>query len=227
MSRYGGGMPTVRNHPARPLAAQAGMGLLGTLLLLVLLGVTVGLSAAGAGIGVGYALVLTTTLVRAVARSGRYRLGPADAVTLTRAVLIGGLTALIADSFRDAAQAQAALPVMVALASIALALDAVDGRVARRTGTVTAVGARFDMEVDAFLVLVLALYDVRLLGGWVLLIGAARYLFVAAGWLLPWLRAPGTPPRYWNKVVAVVQGVVLTVAMADILPTWLITAAAV
>src|SRR6478672_8023934 len=127
MSRYGGGMPTVRNHPARPLAAQAGMGLLGTLLLLVLLGVTVGLGAAGAVIGVGYALVLTTTLVRAVARSGRYRLGPADAVTLTRAVLIGGLTALIADSFRDAAQAQAALPVMVALASIALALDAVDG----------------------------------------------------------------------------------------------------
>ena len=50
------------------------------------------------------------------------------------------------------------------------------------------------MEVDAFLVLVLALYDVRLLGGWVLLIGAARYLLVAAGWLLPWLRGP-VPPR--------------------------------
>jgi len=217
-------MPTVRNHPARPLAAQAGMGLLGTLLLLALLGVTVGLSAAGAVIGVGYALVLTTTLVRAVARSGRYRLGPADAVTLTRAVLIGGLTALIADSFRDAAQAQAALPVMVALASIALALDAVDGRVARRTGTVTAVGARFDMEVDAFLVLVLALYDVRLLGGWVLLIGAARYLFVAAGWLLPWLRGP-VPPRLWGKVVAAIQGVVLAVAMTDVLPTPVMTLA--
>jgi phosphatidylglycerophosphate synthase len=106
---------------------------------------------------------------------------------------------------------------MVALASAALALDAVDGKVARRTGTVTAVGARFDMEVDAFLVLVLALYDVRLLGGWVLLIGLARYLLVAAGWVGPWLGDP-TPPRFWAKVVAAVQGVVLTVAMADVLP---------
>ncbi|HEY5882702.1 MAG TPA: CDP-alcohol phosphatidyltransferase family protein, partial [Nakamurella sp.] len=88
------------------------------------------------------------------------------------------------------------------------------------------VGARFDMEVDAFLVLVLALYDVRLLGGWVLLIGAARYLFVAAGWVWPGLRDP-TPPRYWGKVVAAIQGVVLAVAMADLLPRPVATLATV
>ncbi|MGH8115013.1 MAG: hypothetical protein ACREPS_08185, partial [Rhodanobacteraceae bacterium] len=52
---------------------------------------------------------------------------------------------------------------------------------------------------------------------WVLMIGAARYVFVAAGWLLPWLRA-AAPPRYWNKVVAAIQGIVLTVAAADVLP---------
>ncbi len=40
---------------------------------------------------------------------------------------------------------------LVALASAALVLDAVDGQVARRTGTATALGARFDGEVDAFL----------------------------------------------------------------------------
>ena len=47
---------------------------------------------------------------------------------------------------------------LVGLTAVALALDGVDGRVARRTETVTAVGARFDMEVDAFLILVLSVY---------------------------------------------------------------------
>lgn len=214
-------MRTVRRRPASPLVSQAGAGLLGGLLLLAVLASTVGLGAAGWAVGVAYLFVLAGTLVRAVWRSGRTRLGPADAVTLTRAVLVGGLTALVAGSFTEPAGAPVA--VMVALASVALVLDAVDGKVARRTGTVTAVGARFDMEVDAFLVLVLSLYDVRLLGGWVLLIGLARYLLVAAGWMLPWLTGP-TPPRFWNKVVAAVQGIVLTVAMAGLLPRPVATA---
>jgi hypothetical protein len=51
----------------------------------------------------------------------------------------------------------------------------------------------------------------------VLIIGAARYAYGAAGWLLPWLRGP-LPPRYWGKVVAAIQGIVLTIAAADILP---------
>lgn len=214
-------MRTVRQHPASPLVRQTGAGLVGGLLLLAVLASTVGLGAAGWAVGIGYLFVLAGTLVRAVWRSGRTRLGPADAVTLTRAVLVGALTAFVAESFTEPAGAPVA--VMVALTSVALALDAVDGKVARRTGTVTAVGARFDMEVDAFLVLVLALYDVRLLGGWVLLIGLARYLLVAAGWVLPWLTGP-TPPRFWAKVVAAVQGIVLTVAMADLLPRPVATA---
>jgi phosphatidylglycerophosphate synthase len=214
-------MPTVRRSPARPLVVQAGAGLVGVLVLLTALTFTVGLGRSGWLVGVGYGIALAGTLVRAVWRSGRERLGPADAVTLTRAVLVGGVTALVAESFSGPVP----VPVMVALATVALALDAVDGRVARRTGTVTAVGARFDMEVDAFLVLVLALYDVRLLGSWVLLIGLARYLFVAAGWLLPWLGEP-TPPRLWGKVVAATQGVVLTVVMAGGLPRPIVTVAA-
>lgn len=208
-------MRTVRRPPAYLLAGQAGIGLTAGLLLLAALAGTVGVGGPGWAVGVAFLLGLTGLLVRAVARSGRDRLGPADAVTLARAVLVGALAALVADSV--GAPAAAPVPVLVALASVALALDAVDGRVARRTGTVTAVGARFDMEVDAALVLVLALYDVRLLGGWVLLIGLARYLLLAAGWVWPWLTGP-TPPRFWNKVVAAVQGIVLTVVMADLLP---------
>jgi hypothetical protein len=73
------------------------------------------------------------------------------------------------------------------------------------------------MEVDAFLIFVLSLEVVGSVGPWVLAIGGARYAFVAAGWLLPWLREP-TPPRYWCKAVAAAQGIVLTVAVADVLP---------
>lgn len=208
-------MRTVRRAPAHLLVGQAVIGVAAGLLLLAVLAGTVGVGAPGWAVGVAYLAGLTGLLVNAVTRSGRDRLGPADAVTLGRAVLVGALAALVADSVTDPAATP--VPVLVALASVALAMDAVDGRVARRTGTVTAVGARFDMEVDAALVLVLALYDVRLLGAWVLLIGLARYLLLGAGWVWPWLTGP-TPPRFWNKVVAAVQGIVLTVTMADLLP---------
>ena len=50
-----------------------------------------------------------------------------------------------------------------------------------------------------------------------LAIGAARYAFLGAGWLLPWMRG-SLPPRYWRKVVATTQGVVLACAAADVLP---------
>src|SRR2546421_710168 len=86
-----------------------------------------------------------------------------------------------------------------------LLFNAVDGWVARRTRTAGALGARFDGEVDAFLILVLSAYVFRSAGVWVLAIGLARYAFLAAGWPLPWMRAP-LPPRYWRKIVAALQG---------------------
>jgi phosphatidylglycerophosphate synthase len=73
------------------------------------------------------------------------------------------------------------------------------------------------MEVDAFLILVLSAYVAAADGVWVLAIGLARYLYGAAGRLWPVLRTP-LPPRYWRKVVAAVQGVVLTVAAGGVLP---------
>ena len=142
-------------------------------------------------------------------------LGPADLVTLGRALLA---LRRRSPGHRRAARRDTALrrdrsrwPSWRSL------LDAVDGRVARRTGTTSSFGARFDGEADAFLILVLSVYVAELLGWWVLVIGAARYAFGLAGLVLPWLRAP-LPFRYWRKVVTAVQGVVLTVAAADVLP---------
>ena len=150
------------------------------------------------------------------------RLGPADWVTTARLVLVCAVAVLVAASLASAATAPAArsgplVGLLVGLASVALALDAVDGWVARRTGTASAAGARYDMEVDAFLVLVLSVHAAATTAGWVILIGAARYLLLAAGWRWSWLRAE-TPPRFWAKVVAAVQGVVLVVVAAGVLP---------
>jgi phosphatidylglycerophosphate synthase len=141
------------------------------------------------------------------------RVGPANVVTFVRLVLSVFVAALVVESFLRPAQ----VTLLVLVSSVALALDWVDGQVARRTHTTSAFGARFDMEVDAFLILVLSGYVARSAGLWVLAIGAARYLLLAAEQVQPWLRR-STPPRYWGKVVAALQGVVLTVAAAGVLP---------
>jgi len=195
-----------------------GVGSAALVVLLVALTTTVGLGVFGWGVGLACAVVVTV----AVARGGADALGPADLITLSRAVLTCALAALVADSFFHSA----AVATLVALAIVALVSDAVDGWIARRTRTVSTFGARFDGEVDAFLILVLSVYVADTVHGWVLAIGVARYAFAAAGWVLPWMREQ-LPPRYWRKVVTATQGIVLTVAAADVAPLWLTTAALV
>jgi len=141
------------------------------------------------------------------------RLGAANAVTLVRAVLSVVIAGLVVSSW----QSPVPRPLVVALAVVALLTDAVDGRIARALDQVTAFGAAFDMETDAFLILVLSVYAVPLVGAWVLLIGLARYLLLLAGVVWPWLKA-ATAPRRWAQVVAAVQGVVLTVVASDAAP---------
>ena len=188
-------------------------GLIAQVALLTALAGTVGLGVAGGLAGLAYGVAAVGLLARALRRSGAAALGPADLVTLGRSVLVGGVAALVADSFVGPVPVGA----LTALAAVALVLDAVDGRVARYTRTVSAVGARFDMEVDSILVLLLSVYVARSLGVWVLAIGSVRYAHWVAGRALPWLRGP-VPPRYWCKVVAAVQGVVLTAVAAGVLP---------
>ncbi|MFI9245936.1 CDP-alcohol phosphatidyltransferase family protein [Streptomyces sp. NPDC053086] len=183
------------------------------ILLLALLGSAIGMGPAGWLTGLAFAFATWAVLSRALHRSPLRSFGPANRVTLGRATLVGGVTALVADSFESAPP----VTLLVALTAVALLLDGVDGKVARRTGTSTALGARFDMEVDAFLILVLSVYVSTLLGPWVLLIGGMRYAFVAAARVAPWLTAP-LPPSFARKTVAAIQGVCLLVAGAELLP---------
>lgn len=206
-------MTTVTRQRA-PQVAQQAAGAAGQVALLALLTAFAGLGPVGVLAGLGYGAGLWALLGTAAHRAGVRSLGPADLVTLARAVLVGGVTALVVHGAPP-------VPPLVTLAAVALALDAVDGRVARRTGTVSALGARFDMEVDAFLVLVLSVHVAAQYGPWVLVIGLMRYAFVAASWAAPWLRG-SLPTRYTAKAVAAVQGVVLVAAAAGIAPPWLV-----
>ncbi|WP_235432471.1 CDP-alcohol phosphatidyltransferase family protein, partial [Nostocoides japonicum] len=189
-------------------------GLVAQLVLLGALAASVGLGGAGWVAGAAVAVVVTGGLALGMDRYAAVRLGPADRVTLARATLVVGVAALSADVL--AGPGRTATPVLVALSTVALVLDAVDGQVARRTRTDSALGARFDMEVDALLILVLSVLVASSAGAWVLAIGVARYAFGAAQAMAPWLRAP-TPPRRWRKAVAALQGIVLTVAAAGVL----------
>ena len=96
-------------------------------------------------------------------------------------------------------------------------MTAVGGWVGRRAGAPAEFDARFALEVDAFFVLALSAFVATRLGGWVLVIGVLRYVFVVARRVLPWLRAP-LPPSTVRRIVAAAQGIVLTVAAADLLP---------
>jgi phosphatidylglycerophosphate synthase len=219
------------NHTRQPILPPGGMvtisiatitaresrgpivGLTAHLILMAVLAATVGVSAAGWLAGTAYAVVLALVLSAGMRRTGMRVLGPANAVTLGRATLVGGVTALVVTSF----EAPVPLPVVVTLIGVALALDGVDGQVARRTNSTSKLGARFDMEVDAFLILVLSVFVAGTFGWWTVAMGAFRYAFVAASWAWPWLNAP-LPPKFSRKVVAAVQGVVLVVATASLLP---------
>ena len=96
------------------------------------------------------------------------RFGPANAITMAR------LYGMFALPFLP--------PRLVAIiGTLLLALDGVDGWVARRTGMSGEFGAFLDQECDAFFMLLLCLLLYRLPGGfgpWILVPGLLRYLFV-------------------------------------------------
>jgi phosphatidylglycerophosphate synthase len=204
-ARDGGAVRTVR--------LELVLGALSTPALLAILALSVNLGGTGWIVGLAGGWAATALIAAGRVRSGDRAILPADWVTLIRAMMAAGVAGLVADAFDRATPVTA----IITLACAALVLDAVDGPVARRTGTATPMGARFDGEVDAFLILALSVAVSRDYGGWVLAIGAVRYAFLVAGWALRWLAAP-LPFRYWRKIVAAVQGIVLTIAMSGSLP---------
>jgi phosphatidylglycerophosphate synthase len=181
--------------------------------LLAVLTVVARMTAIGWAVGLFSGAAITALLVSARRRAGRIAMRPADWITLSRAYLVGGVAAFVVQALVGVPSTAA----LVVVSALALALDAVDGAVARRTGTASSLGARFDGEVDAYLI---ALLSVRLgmdYGWWVVAAGAARYAFLVAGRMMPLFARP-LPFRYWRKVVTAATGIVFTTAIAAVLP---------
>ncbi|GMA32919.1 hypothetical protein GCM10025875_29110 [Litorihabitans aurantiacus] len=162
----------------------------------------------GAGPLPGSAAVLAALVVPGLAAASVLRrrppaAGPADLVTLARTALIGVVAATTVLAL--VGQVPVRTWPLAAVAGVALALDAVDGWVARRTGTASEAGGRLDMESDAALLLVLSALLVPVVGWFALLVGGMRYAFVLIGWWRPALRGELRFSQF-RRVVAAVQG---------------------
>jgi phosphatidylglycerophosphate synthase len=137
------------------------------------------------------------------------RFGAANQITTLRAILV----ALVAGLVGEPRLAAVAVAAVGASAAVTL-LDGVDGWLARRDHIASRFGARFDMEVDALLILALSVLAWRhdKAGAWVVLSGVLRYAFVAAGAVAPWLRE-ALPPSRRRQTICVIQIAALTVVM--------------
>jgi len=133
------------------------------------------------------------------------KFGPANQVTTARAAFVALTAGTIGES-TDPAVAAAAAAAAIAVTM----MDGVDGWLARRTRMSSAFGARYDMEVDALLILVLSILSWQdgKAGSWVILSGLLRYLFVGAAWVWPWMDRPLEPSRR-RQAICVIQIVAL------------------
>jgi phosphatidylglycerophosphate synthase len=156
-------------------------------------------------------LALITLSRGAWTPSGRF--GLANTVTSGRLVLIFALV-LHPEAWAGHTLALTALAI--------LALDLVDGSLARHLDGQSPFGARYDMEVDAIFVLALscALWSRGVAGAWVLVAGLWRYLFVVIPLLVP--SRGGEAPRslLYRSAYSVMVGcfLVALVAPSEIAP---------
>jgi phosphatidylglycerophosphate synthase len=150
----------------------------------------------------GSALVLSLAIRHVLAGC----FGAANRVTLAR----GGLVALLFGLVGDVP----APWVVVVIAGLALALDGLDGWLARRLRMESDFGARFDMETDALLLVALTVltWEYGKAGPWILLAGCLRYGFVAAARVLPRLAGP-LPASQRRKTSYVIQVIAVIVSL--------------
>lgn len=148
----------------------------------------------------------TLLLIYRGLRHHRYpKFGTANTVTTVRAAgaMVLASTLPVTDAIPSSDNAYWTLSLFVACL---IALDGLDGYYARRERLSSDFGARFDMEVDAFLALVIALilWQTQQAGIWVLGLGLMRYVFVVWSYFSQPLRAE-LFPSLRRKTVCVIQ----------------------
>jgi phosphatidylglycerophosphate synthase len=172
---------------------------------------------------------LATSSGNSGAQHPHHRFGPANRVTLIRLSVVVLLAALVGETIPPAplATAPGVAWAIVIVATLTALLDAVDGHLARRSGLASSFGARFDMETDAFFILVLCALVIQAgqADPWILASGLMRYAFVGASRLWPWLSGPLQPSKR-RQTVCVVQITTLIICLSPIIPPNLATSLA-
>jgi phosphatidylglycerophosphate synthase len=143
--------------------------------------------------------------------SGRFAW--ANAVTTLRV----GLVWAVGTRLSSAAETLLALVVLALFA-----LDGLDGWLARRQGTASAFGALFDMETDAFFVLMveLVLFQRGDLGAWILVTGVLRYVYVLVRAFVPARRADVARSRFGRLAfTGLAMGLFFAFALKGVLGT--------
>jgi len=212
------------NHTPSAVYAQAATSLLlGTTVIVAVFRIPVaefGRSSSGMWLALAIYIVIAVVAVAKLPTHPHRRFGAANVVTTLRAAAtaaIGGVV-LGSEAFHDSSMEQLQWTIASGTA-IALSLDGLDGYLARRSGTASRFGARFDMEIDALLILLLAT-GIALLdkaGAWVLLLGLMRYGFVAAQALSARLSGD-LPESMRRKAICVFQGIALCVSLVPMTP---------
>lgn len=191
----------------------------------VLMLVTVSLGAVAAGtlelgpdfvLRAGAAFLATTVIVLwlAARTPDLERFGAANRITLLRVAVVALVAAAVVES-----PDQRLSWVIIGAVTVALILDGFDGRIARRTNSSSRFGARFDLETDAALILVLSILSWQFgkAGVWILAAGAMRYCFVLASRLLIWMRAP-LPASRRRQMVCILQSAGLLAVISPLFP---------
>ncbi len=204
--------------PWAPLAMALGVLLIGVGALVMSGLATIGALAPALAVG-GFGLIMVAVRRRSA------RLGWANGVTLARLVGTSWIAALTC-TWLVVGVDGAGVVALVAIAVCCLALDGVDGKVARARGEASAFGARFDLETDAAMIMILCVAVVAQgsVGWWVLAIGLARYGYWLCSLRIAALNLP-VAPSLLRKLVAVSQSVALLLCLAlgdsGIGPSWL------
>lgn len=218
--------PSIRLRPPSALRttvlAAGAIGIVAVFGLASVARASLELTAAYPAKAIGVFVAIVATVIAFVDAHHPYsRFGPANALTLTRAMLVALLAGLLGEP-----ASRSAAWVAAASAGLLPVLDGIDGWLARRTRMLSPFGARFDMETDALHVLVMSglVWQFGKAGIWVWVGGLLRYGFVAAGWLLPWMAGPLRPTRR-GRVITIVHMVTLSVGLAPFVPVPLSTTA--
>jgi phosphatidylglycerophosphate synthase len=210
--------------PSRQLLLEAGLeiALLAAAVSAIALLDMLPLSSAGVLVAVlCYGLMAVLILAGLSRHSPHRHFGPANTITLCRAVIGVLFVAIVTEALLgerrllDAAFRWG----LTGAALFALVMDGADGWAARRTKMASDFGARFDVETDGVFILSLALAvtAIGIAGPWVLASGLIYYGFRLAGTVWPWLAAP-LFPSWRRKAVCVAQAAFLVAALIPVLP---------